>query len=172
MPAPSAFDQKVYKAMERPDYYPDEFKTWLPRFLRYLSALQIGKQQIPGIMGEIYKNAEDLGGFLSPWRHFAAAASAYGKVRVFRDYIGIVHIEGVAETTGTPGSASILNLPSGYRPVQQHIFEQAGAAPSGTQLPVRVEILATGDVQVQNPGFASFTSGSWVSLSGIHYRAG
>lgn len=174
MPGPTAFARQVYQALDRTDDLPDDFKTWLPRYLRYLSALQISKQQIPGIMGEIFKNAGDSGQpvFNTPWRHYAAAASAYGKVRWYKDYLGIVHLDGVAETTGTPTGAVILSLPAGYRPTQQEIFFQQGAAPSATQLGVRVEILANGDIQVVNPAATTFVSGSWVSLANIHFRAG
>jgi len=174
MPGPTTFDKKVYDAMRRTDYLPDDFKTWLPRYLRYLSSLQIGKAQIPGIMGEIFKNVGDSGNpaFPTGWRHYSAGASAYGKVRYYKDYTGIVHLEGVAETTATPGSPLVYSLPAGYRPVQQQLIGCIANAPSGTQVLCRVEILVTGDIQVQNPAYTVFTSGSWLSLCDIHFRAG
>lgn len=174
MPGPTQFDKKVYEALRNTDELPDEFKTWLPRFLRYLSSLQVSKQQIPGIMGEIYRNVGDVGqpAFTTGWRHYSAGASAYGKVRFYKDYSGIVHLEGVAETTATPLTPLVYTLPPGYCPVQQQIIGCICNAPSGTQLLCRVEILSTGDIQVQNPAYTVFTSGSWLSLNDIHFRAG
>lgn len=174
MPGPSQFDQRVYNALERTDFLPDDFKTWLPRYLRYLSSLQISKAQIPGIMGEVFRNVGDTGqpAFPTGWRHYSAGASAYGMVRFYKDYLGIVHLEGIAETTATPGSPLVYTLPAGYHPIEQQIVGCIGNAPVGTQVLVRVELLATGDIQVQNPAYTAFTSGSWLSLSNIHFRAG
>jgi hypothetical protein len=172
MPGPSSFDRKVYGAMEKTDYIPDEFKTWLPRYLRYLSALQVNKTQIAGIMGEVFKNIGDAGQptFVSPWRHYAAGVSTYGKARYYKDYIGIVHLDGLAETTGTPTSETLFTLPAGYRPSQQELGVAMGA-PGGAHQAVRVDILQTGDVQVANPPYNTFTANSWVSLFNIHFRA-
>jgi hypothetical protein len=173
MPGPSTFDQKVYGAMRRTDYIPDEFKTWMPRYLRYLSALQVSKQQIPGVMGEVYRNVGDTGqpAFVSPWRHYAAGASAFGKVRFYKDYTGIVHLEGVAETTGTPGSSLIFSLPTGYRPTQALVLVVRATTvvgqPSDT---ARLDILTTGDIQVIAPDYTKFTSGSGLSFANIHFR--
>jgi len=173
MPGPSSFEKKVYEAMDRTDHLGDQFKTWLPRYLRYLSSLQISKQQIPGIMGEIFRNAGDAGqpAFVSPWRHYQTGTSAYGKVRFYKDYMGIVHLDGIAETTGTPGAAtSILNLPAGYRPTQAEIAFQQGY--NGAHVGTRVDIMATGDVLIANPAVTTFVVNSWVSLFNIHFRAG
>ena len=174
MPGPTGFDEKVYKALDRTDFLPDQFKTWLPRYLRYLSSLQVGKQQIPGIMGEVFRNVGDSGqpAFNTNWRAYSAGGSAYGKVRFFKDYIGMVHLEGVAETTATPGSPLVYSLPAGYRPVQQQVIGCIGNAPSETQVLVRVEILVTNNIQVQNPAYTVFTASSWLSLNDIHFRAG
>ena len=86
MPGPTQFDHKVYKALERTDYLPDEFKTWLPRYLRYLSAMQVTKTQIPGVMGEKFHNVGDVGepAFVSPWRSYQGGGTAYGKVRFYK----------------------------------------------------------------------------------------
>jgi hypothetical protein len=151
--------------MGKTDFLPDEFKTWMPRYLRYLSALQVGKTQIPGVMGEVFRNVGDAGqpAFATPWRHYQAGASAYGKVRFYKDYQGIVHLEGVAETTATPGAGLIFNLPPGYRPSQQLIVGVQGSPGLA-----RLEFLATGDIVLT--GFGSYTSGNWVSLANIHFR--
>jgi hypothetical protein len=175
MPGPSSFDRKVYGAMEKTDYIPDQFKTWMPRYLRYLSALQVGKTQIPGVMGEQYRNVGDAGqpAFVSPWRHYSAGSSAFGKVRFYKDYTGIVHLEGVAETTGTPGSNLIFSLPAGYRPSQALVLVVRATTVVGQPADTaRIDILAAGDVQVITPDYTKFTSGSGLSLSNIHFRAG
>jgi len=173
MPGPSAFEKKVYDAIDRTDQLPDDFKTWLPRYLRYLSSLQIGKQQIPGIMGEIFRNVGDGNQPVFPtgWRHYSAGSSAYGRVRFYKDYSGVVHLEGLAETTATPGSPIVYTLPAGYAPSQQQIIGCIGFV-GGAQTYVRVEILQTGDIQVQNPAYTAFVAGSWLSLCDIHFRAG
>jgi len=169
MAGPSQRDQEVYNALRRPEFLPDEFKTWLPRFLRYLSALQVTKTQIPGIMGE---NFNIVSGFTTPWRHYQGGGTAYGNVRYYKDYLGIVHLEGLAETTGTPtASTNIFNLPAGYRPQEQSICLCSGNAPSGTHQSVRVDISVTGDVVIVNPAVTAFVAASWVSLANISFRA-
>lgn len=174
MPGPSTFDHKVYKALEQTDYIPDEFKSWLPRYLRYLSSLQVAKTQIPGVMGEKFHNVGDTGepAFVSPWRHYQTGTSAYGKVRFYKDYLGIVHLEGLAETTGTPtASTAIFTLPVGYRPSETLMLFCQGYNPGGNQ-PTRVDIQVNGDVVIQNPAVTTFTVNSWVSLANFHFRAG
>jgi hypothetical protein len=169
MAGPSVFDNKVYKALERPEFLPDEFKSWMPKYLRYLSTLQVMKGQIPGVMGEPWTNVTT---FTTPWRHYQTGSSAYGYVRYFKDYIGFVHLEGVAETTGTPTGPTIFNLPAGYRPSQALVFIQRATTVLGQPTDdCRIDIFATGDVQVIAPDNSKFTSGSGMSFAGIHFRA-
>src|SRR5215471_2086131 len=106
MPGPSQDDQKVYNALKRPEFLPDEFKTWLPRFLRYLSALQVTKTQIPGIMGE---NWITISGLVAPWRNYAGGGTGYGVPRYFKDYMGIVHLEGLLDTNAVSLTAGSYN---------------------------------------------------------------
>lgn len=172
MPGPSAEDQKVYNALRYPDFFPDEFKTWLPRFLRYLSALQVTKTQIPGVMGENFHNVGDVGevAFTSPWRHYQGGGTVFGKVRYYKDYLGIVHLEGLAETTGTPtASTNIFNLPAGYRPGEAQMLFCQGY--TGSYAPTRVDISSTGDVSIANPAVTAFVVNSFISLANIHFRA-
>jgi hypothetical protein len=174
MPGPSASDQRVYEALRRPEFFPDEFKTWLPRFLRYLSAMQVTKQQIPGVMGENFHNVGDVGeaAFGTNWRHYQGGGTAYGKVRYYKDYLGIVHLEGVPETTGTPGSSLLFNLPAGYRPSQALVLVVRATTVVGQPTDTaRIDIQTTGDIQVIAPDYTKFTSGSGLSLSNIHFRA-
>jgi hypothetical protein len=167
VPGPSDFDKKVYKSLERPEFLPDEFKTWLPRYLRYLSTLQVTKQQIPGIMGENWVTAS---GFTAPWRHYQGGGTAFGNVRYFKDFIGIVHVEGVADTTTSSAGNPIFTLPAGYRPTQNLIFFQQGY--SGSYAPFRIDIdAANGGVSVQNPAIGTLAVNSWVSFAGITFRA-
>jgi hypothetical protein len=174
MAGPTAFDRKVYAALDKPEFLPDEFKTWLPRYLRYLSQLQITKQQIPGITGENWHNVGAAGevAFVSPWRNYGGGGTAYGNVRFYKDYLGIVHLEGVTETTGTPTGPTIFTLPAGYRPGETLIFTQRATTVVGQPVDTaRIDIAGTGDVQVLNPDNSKFTSGSGLSLANIHFRA-
>ena len=148
--------------------------SWLPRYLQYLSSLKVAKNQIPGIMGENWHNvgAQNEPVFVTPWRSYSAGASAYGWVRFFKDYLGFVHLEGIAETTGTPTGPTLFSLPAGYRPSQALIFTARATTVVGQPVDsVRIDILGTGEVQVIAPDNSKFTSGSALSLAGIHFRA-
>jgi hypothetical protein len=97
---------------------------------------------------------------------------AYPHAAYYRDNLGIVHLEGVAQSFDnvqadgqnqcTPGGLPISNLPAGYRPADAHIFAvDSGGAPG------QVEILGNGDVVC-----LAGAGNQYVSLDGITFRAG
>jgi hypothetical protein len=164
--------QLVERVLSDPTLYPPEFKAQIPRLLQDNLNLAVSKQQIPGVTGEVWRNVGDPSqpAFVSPWRSYAGGGSAYGKIRFYKDYTGIVHLDGLAETTGTPSGSVIFTLPIGYRPSQQAVVIARGS-PGGTETAVQLNVMTNGDVAVLTPAAASFTSGSWLSLANIHFRA-
>ena len=166
-------EQLVERVLSDPELYPPEFKANLPRLLQDNLNLQIQKQQVQGVTGEQWRIVGATGQpvFTSPWRHYQGGGTAYGTVRFYKDYLGIVHLDGLAETTGTPGSNLIFSLPAGYRPSQVQLVEARGA-PGATEAATRLDIIAsTGQIQVVTPAYSGFTAGSWVSLANISFRA-
>jgi hypothetical protein len=162
----------VERVLDDPTLFPPEFKAYIPRALHDNLNLEISKQQITGISGEPWRNLGDTGqpALTSPWRSYQGGGTAFGKVRFFKDYLGFVHIDGLAETTGTPSGAVIFTLPISYRPSQQ-VMVIARGSPAGTEAAVRLDLYTNGDIAVVTPAAASFTSGSWISLANIHFRA-
>lgn len=72
-----------------------------------------------------------------------------------------VWLRGVATTSTTQGAnATVLTLPSGYRPLAQEVFLQMNNTG-----PAQVNVEANGEVSV----VAGLASSGWVSLSGISF---
>lgn len=166
MPGPSSFDQKVYKALQRPEFFPDEFTSWMPKYLHYLSSLQIGKDQIPGIGGEQWHNVGDVGqpAFQNGFTNYGAP---YAPARFYKDYTGHVLVRGTVKNAGSLlGQQLIFSLPPGYRPDLNLIFAADGQVVSqGHQ---RIDVQASGDVFLTYPSASIVT---YLSLSNVIFRA-
>jgi hypothetical protein len=158
MPGPSSFDRKVYGAMEKTDYIPDEFKTWMPRYLRYLSALQVNKTQIPGITGEKWHNIGAAGEppFQNGWVNYGGT---FQVAAFYKDYLGTVHLTGLIKN-GTLGQIG-FTLPAGYRPAAYLYFPTLSNGILGG-----CRVAANGDVIIGSEG-----SNAWMSLDPINFRA-
>lgn len=158
MPGPSVSDERVYTALKRPEFFPDEFKTWLPRYLHYLADLKVAKNQIPGIMGE---NWHEIGSpnepaFQNGWVNYGGS---FATAAFYKDFLGIVHLKGLVKS-GTIAAVAFV-LPAGYRPV---LYSHFPAASNDAYATLRVD--ATGGVQLGAPG-----SNTWFSIDGITFRA-
>ena len=82
-----------------------------------------------------------------------------------KDRAGVVHIEGVLDTTGRSAGSRIFGLPVGYRPCTNTIV----AGQSGTGVG-RIDIL---NQNIAGVGVLaqSFTASSHLSLTGISFVA-
>jgi hypothetical protein len=105
---------------------------------------------------------------LTVWTNYG---SGFNSVAFFKDPFGIVHLKGVARTTGSGGSAScddiygthtIFTLPAGYRPAARSPFPAVS-----DNAPARVDVYATGEVHVCFPAL----NNQGYSLDGITFRA-
>lgn len=167
MSGPTSFDQKVYDALKRPEFLPDEYKSWLPKYLRFISSLQVSKQQIPGIMGEPWRNvdAPNQPVFQNSFVNYGAP---WVPARFYKDYVGLIYVRGLVKnaTSQSPGTKTIFTLPVGYRPDQQLIFAADGS--SGSAGHHRIDVMTNGDV-VAN--FSATGAVVYLSLSNISFRA-
>jgi hypothetical protein len=80
----------------------------------------------------------------------------------YKDAMGIVHLQGNAETTGGPATGKIFTLPAGYRPQGNIYFEVYG----NSGVPGQIQIQSDGDV------YEFSVAKSYVGLSNISFRAG
>lgn len=149
--------RKVHDVLSEPDLFPDEFKSWLPRFLYGHPLLKISKAALETPLGENWHNvgATSEPAFQNSWVNngggFAAAS-------FMKDYIGFVHLRGVVKS-GTAGSV-VFSLPAGYRPSSTELFIVDANDAVG-----RITVFASGDVQV------TIGNNAFVQLSGIAFKA-
>jgi hypothetical protein len=80
----------------------------------------------------------------------------------YKDALGVVHLQGNAETSGPAATGRIFTLPTGYRPAGNLYFEVYGNSGVAGQ----IQIKADGSVNEW------FVSKSYVGLSNISFRAG
>jgi hypothetical protein len=91
----------------------------------------------------------------------------------FRDRAGVVHLRGfVFAKNGTTNNCSTLpadvivtNLPAGYRPQNPE-----GIATISDNLPGRINVLPTGEVDIEEDFPLWGSALTWVSLDGISFR--
>jgi hypothetical protein len=82
-----------------------------------------------------------------------------------KDRAGVVHLEGVLDTTGRSAGSRIFGLPSGYRPCSNTIV----AGQSGTGIG-RIDIINQ-NIDGEGVIAQSFTASSHLSLTGISFVA-
>ena len=144
----------VQRVLGDPAFFPDEFKSWVTRWLYGNVNFTVTSGQLPfierhhlvGITGEI--------AFDGAWANFGGSNE---QARYWRDYTGIVHIGGIVKS-GAIGT-SIFTLPGGYRPQYAMIYAVASNG-------------AFGVCTVNPDGTVVASSGSnvYFSLSGISFR--
>lgn len=172
MPKLVGLDQKFYDFLKKPEQFPDELKSWLTTFIARNQALRLNKSTLTGILGENWKNVgagEDVAyGGTPSWQDYGGG---YGGARFYKDYLNIVHLEGLVTPAVNPGSTIIFSLPAGYRPLVAQMFLQQGH--NGAYVPCRIDVLTNGDVQIVNPANTTFTgvAANFISLAGITFRA-
>lgn len=91
--------------------YPDEFKSWIVRWLYGNVNLSIAQGQLPAIEKAHLVGASGEVPFAGTWVNFG---STFEPALYWKDYAGIVHLGGLVKL-GTIGT-TIFTLPAGYRP--------------------------------------------------------
>jgi Siphovirus protein of unknown function (DUF859) len=117
--------------------------------------------------GEIDNEYRIMASLQNGWVNYTASTSitstsGYNNAGYWKDKNGVVHITGLIKSGTNTGGTTLFTLPSGYRPYGTELFVQH--SDNGNQQ-VRVDVRNTGLVTIQE------TSGSWVSLAGISFKA-
>jgi hypothetical protein len=145
----------VQKLLSNPADYPDEFKSWLIRFVNASPSLQLAVAQLPSVEARAEVGGAGRPPFLNGWTNFG---SGHAPASFHKDPQGYVHLGGFVQS-GTIGAA-IFQLPANYRPRERVVFPVDTDTGHG-----RVDVAAGGDV-------VAFSGGStYLSLDGISFRA-
>jgi hypothetical protein len=120
-------------------------------------------------------NDGSVGGSQQPgtschWTNYGGEQNPAG---YFRDRAGVVHLRGfVLAKNGTSNNCSALPddlivtiLPAGYRPESRE-----GIATISNNLPGRINVLPTGEVEIEEDFPLWANALTWVSLDGISFR--
>lgn len=146
-------------------YIRDLFQNSPPDFLPFLKAEEIHvysklvlRDDLEWLLDKSYRKIGSSGApaFQNSWVNYG---SGYADAAYWKDPFGIVHLRGMI-STGTVGSTAFTMAP-GYRPAENHIFVALSNSAVG-----RVDISTDGTVKPVTP-----SSNTWVSLSGITYKA-
>lgn len=156
----SVSDQAQQKQVDRilgePDLFPDEFKSWIVKWIQDNANLKLPATALPSIESTKYVGVTGQPEFLHSWVAYEAGFEVPG---FYKDVFNRVYLCGLLKD-GSIGNAAFV-LPSGYRPKARQQFSAVSDGDTG----FRVDVLATGDVipiSGTNP---------YISLSGISFRA-
>lgn len=146
----------VSKVLRDPTLYPDEFKSWLPRWLFNNVNFTIAQGQLPAVESQRAVGGTGNAAFQNGWVNFGGsnASASY-----YKDPFGIVHLKGTVKS-GTINTV-VFTLPAGYRPQEAEIFAVSNNG-------------AFGLVTVQPDGTVNHSGGGsnvYLTLSGITFRA-
>jgi hypothetical protein len=154
-----------WSAGELVKYIRDLFQNSPPDFLPFLKAEEIQvykklvlRDDLEWLIDKSYKNIGGVGSpaFANSWANYG---SGYVNAGYWKDPFGIVHLRGMI-SSGTVGNSAFTMAP-GYRPAENHIFGTISNGAIG-----RVDVSTDGTVKPVSP-----SSNTWVSLSGITYKA-
>jgi hypothetical protein len=101
-------------------------------------------------------------GLQNGWTNYSTGAGAYALASYYKDPFGIVHLDGLIKNGTATAGTLLFTLPVGYRPIGTGIYVQHSDI---TAKQVRVDVGVSGTVTIQE------AAGSWISLSGISFRA-
>lgn len=148
----------VEKALGTPDLYPDEFKSFLARYLVGNPTVRFESFQLPAVEARNYVGDTGRPAFSGAWANYNTAT--HESAGYYKDPLGRVHLLGVVKS-GVAGTA-IFTLPSGYRPKLKEMFAVITGGPD-----------AIGRIDVGSDGIVTHVSGStgYVQISGISFRA-
>jgi hypothetical protein len=123
-----------------------------------VKAVDLAKPSPPQGVGLVSANDCSSAG---PNQWISQNPGVFGNVGYYRDLDGQVHLTGVAQKCGSPGSgAQIFQLPRGYRPE----FTQTQTAPQNSNTTTNVILFDGGEVS------ANVNSNDTVSLAGLSFR--
>lgn len=145
----------VEKVLRDPTLYPDEFLSWLPRWLQTNVNFQLATSQLPSVESWRLVGASGNAVFENSWVNYGGtnAAAAY-----YKDPFGRVHLKGLVKSGAL--NTTIFTLPTGYRPQEVEHFSVVANGAFG-----QVVVQPDGTVQQQ------VGSNGYVSLASISYRA-
>lgn len=152
---PDGNERLAKLALADPDLYPDEFKSWLSRFINDNPLIKLVPFQLPNVEPTKYVGGAGLPVFNGAWVNYA---SGYEMAGFYKDPLGRVFLTGLVKL-GTAGT-TIYSLPGGYRPANRELFSIHTDTGAG-----RIDIDASGNV-IHTGGGTAF-----VTLSGISFRA-
>lgn len=147
----------VERVLGDPSDYPDEFKSFLSRYVPGNPNIRIEDFQLPAVEATNYVGASGQPAFLNTWANYGSGNQAAG---FYKDTIGRVHLTGLIKN-GTLGS-TIFTLPANYRPELREVFMVITGAADQVG---RVDVAADGSV-IHVSGAVGY-----VQLSGISFRA-
>lgn len=143
------------KVLAHPEFFPDEFKSWLPRFLNTNVNLLLSALQLPAVQARQLVGATGAAQFANSWVNFGGTNES---AQYYKDPWGRVFIGGIVKS-GTI-TASIFTLPAGYRPEEAKIYAVASNG-----------VFGVCTVNPDGTVVASAGNNTYFSLSGISFRA-
>jgi hypothetical protein len=138
-----------------PDFYPDEFKSWLVRYIENNPNFRLGLSQLPRVEERRLVGATGQPVFLNGWTNYG---SGYAPAYFYKDTLGRVHLGGLL-AGGAIGSAA-FQLPQNFRPQERLLFAVDSSGGHS-----RLDIAAGGDVIPVSGANSHF------QLDGISFRA-
>ena len=107
----------VQRCLGDPSLYPDEFKSWIARWLYGNINFTVTQGQLPPVERPHIVGASGEVAFQNSWVNFGGTNAS---LSYYKDSLGIVHLKGTVKS-GTVGT-TIFTLPAGYRPQEAEIF--------------------------------------------------
>jgi hypothetical protein len=146
----------IKKVLGDPDFYPPEFKAWVPRQIENNPTLRLSADQLPIVEAVHLVGGTGEPAFQNSWVNYAVGS--FLAAGFYKDPWGRVHLQGLVANGAAPIS-TIFTLPGGYRPQYGTLFV---AYANGLG---RVDVGANGAVQLVNGSTA------FVQLDGLSFRA-
>jgi len=144
----------VLRCLGDPSLYPDEFKSWIARWLYGNVNFTVTSGQLPVIEAHHLVGNSGEVAFGGTWVNFGGTNEP---ARYWKDYTGIVHLGGIVKTGAVP--STIFTLPAGYRPQYALIYAVASNG-----------LFGVCTVNPDGTVVASAGSATYFSLSGITFR--
>jgi hypothetical protein len=107
----------------------------------------------------VYHN---ISSFLNGFSNHGDAAYGDGNVRYWKDPLGYVQLDGLANTPAAPAGLVLGTMPTGYRPLTGDIWLTAADGSTA-----KIQIGADGNITV-----IAAPALTWMSLAGIRFFAG